>query len=165
MGKTRGNGKCKRSRVPEDNHPGAHRWAEPPKVSDERDTLTRCAGLGNTQDPNPQPHSPVRANFHMPDKRTSTKLQFLSWGTETPSSRCGEEVATNAGAPCWEKVLQPPAPSKRTKATLRVRVQTRAGLKARNLQSGVRGRDLDRPSTLPAPRLGFSLWPVPVARG
>lgn len=164
MGKTRGNGKCKRSQVPEDNHPGAHRRAEPPKVPDERDTLTRCAGLAKTQTPT---HSLIHQYGLTLTCQTGGLPQSLSSfpGAETPSSRCWEEVATNAGAPCWGKVLQPPAPSKRTKATLRVRVQAGAGLKTRNLQSGVRGRDLDRPPTLPAPRLGSSLWPVPVAWG
>lgn len=72
-------------------------------------------------------------------------------------------------APPWEKVLQPPGPSKPTKATLRVKAQTGAGLKIRNLQSGGQGveglgpaPDATRPSPVFLPlacpgRLGLSL--------
>ena len=56
---------------------------------------------GKYSDTNPQPHSPVRTNSHMPDRRTSTKPQFLSWGHRDP-------FLPSVAARRWPPMLAPP---------------------------------------------------------
>lgn len=104
--------KCKRPQVPDDNHPGAHRRAEPPNVPDERDTLTRRTGLASKQTPT---HSLIHQYGLTLTCQTGGPPQSLSSfpGAQRPPSFpsvVGEGGGHQCWRPCWEKVLQPPAP-------------------------------------------------------
>lgn len=79
----------------------AHKDGQNPQMYQMRGTHEHDAlGWQILKDTNPQPHSPIRTNSHMPGRRTSTKPQFLSWGHRDPF------LPSVAGR--WPPMLGPP---------------------------------------------------------